>query len=88
MTPGQYVNLIQMPGEMRMAMGQQHTPPHMVTHQHRYNPAMEVGVRPFSKLSPTLDPTLRTSSEQGVSPQGVTQPGSSTQLVSECVLLC
>ena len=128
-TGGQYANQIRMPGAMRMAMGhqQQHVPPHMVAHQHGYNPTIHHGVphagmahqmvrnpqhmvqgntmathlsqpmtrmampsqggmsgnvigggvRPFGasvlqQESPlqTLDPTiLRTSSEQGVSPQ-------------------
>ena len=85
---GQYVRLIQRPGEMRMAMGQQHIPPHMVTHQHSYNPAMGVGVQPFSKLSATVpqsplmspDPTLMTYSEQGVSSQQRAAPPSQQPL--------
>ena len=74
MMPGQYVNMAR-PGVTRMAIGQHHTPPHMITYQHSYNPAVGASVQPFSKLSAAVpqsplmspDPTLRSSSEQGVS---------------------
>ena len=79
--PGQYMNQIQMPGPggMGMNMTQQPALPHMIP---SYNPAMGAGVQPFSNLGAaipqsslmSLDPTLRTSSEQGVSPQQLTPP--------------
>lgn len=46
-TGGQYANQIRMPGAMRMAMAQQQQhapPPHMVPHQHGYNPTIHHGV--------------------------------------------
>ena len=71
MPGGQHVNQVQMarPGWVRMAMGQQDTPPHVIP---SYNPPTGAGVGPFAAVSQSplmsLGPTLRTFSEQGVQP--------------------
>ena len=83
MMPGQYVNQIQTarPSGMEMNMVQQPALPHMIP---SYNSPMGAGVQLFSNLGAampqsslmSLDPTLRTSSEQSVSPQQLTPPPS------------
>ena len=79
MPGGQHVKQVQMakPSLVRMAMGQQDTPPHVIP---SYNPPTGAGVGPFAAVSRSplmsLGPTLRTSSEQGVSPQQLTPPPS------------